>query len=163
MALLRRRVPAARLIVVGDGPEKFALARLATDLGIRDAVDFAGHLAQPDMERALGAAWVHAVPSRWEEPFGLVAAEAMMRGTAVVASDRGGLTEQVVAGETGFLVPAGDAQALAHALEPVVRDRDFADRLGSAARARASSELTIDRHVDRVVAAHLECRRAARG
>ncbi len=161
IALLRERVPEARLIVAGDGPERIGLERLAAELGIRDAVDFLGHLEQERAERALGAAWVQAVPSRWEEPFGLVAAEAMMRGTAVVASERGGPTEQVVHGETGCLVAAGDARALASALERVVRDRDLAEKMGASARVRALAELTIDRHVDRVVSAYAECRAGA--
>lgn len=161
MALLRERVPEARLIVAGDGPERVTLERLAAGLGMRQAVDFRGHLPQDEMERTLGNAWVQAVPSRWEEPFGLVAAEAMMRGTAVVASERGGLAEQVAPGTTGYLAPAGDAHALARALEQVLRDRDVAERLGAAARELALAELTIDRHVDRVVSAYAECRRAA--
>jgi len=160
IALLRERMPEVRLIVAGDGPERIGLERLARELGIRDAVEFAGHLAQDEMERALGTAWVQAVPSRWEEPFGLVAAEAMMRGTAVVASAGGGLAEQVVPGETGELVPSGDAGALAAALEGVVRDHGHAERLGDAARSRALAESTIDRHVDRIVAAYAECLRA---
>jgi glycosyltransferase involved in cell wall biosynthesis len=162
MARLRGRVPEARLIVAGDGPERAPLERLAVELRIREAVDFVGHLPQAGMEQALGTAWVQAVPSRWEEPFGLVAAEAMIRGTAVVASSGGGLAEQVVVGETGFLAPAGDAHALAAALETVVRDRDLAERLGAAARVRALSELTLDRHVERVLAAHAECLSAGR-
>jgi glycosyltransferase involved in cell wall biosynthesis len=159
VALLRERMPEVRLIVAGDGPERIGLERLAAELGIRDAVDFLGHLAQAQAEHALGTAWVQAVPSRWEEPFGIVAAEAMMRGTAVVASESGGLAEQVVLGVTGYLAPAGDARALAGALGQVVRDRDLAERMGASARVRALAELTIDRHVDRVVAAHLACRR----
>jgi glycosyltransferase involved in cell wall biosynthesis len=176
MVLLRKRVPEVRLIVAGDGPERIGLERLAAELGIGGAVDFLGHLAQEQAEHALGAAWVQAVPSRWEEPFGLVAAEAMMRGTAVVASESGGLAEQVEpgatgylapagdagAGATGYLAPAGDAGALARALEQVVRDRDLAERMGASARVRALAELTIDRHVDRVVAAHVACRRGGR-
>ena len=151
MALLRERVPGVRLVVVGDGPERVALEGLAAELGMREAVDFLGHLTQDAMERALAGVWAQAIPSRWEEPFGLVAAEAMMRGTAVAASASGGLTEQVAQGETGFLAPPGDAPALAAALECIVRDRDFAERLGAAARTRAVAELTFDRHVDRIV------------
>ena len=87
------------------------------------------------MERALGTAWVQAVPSVWEEPFGLVAAEAMMRGTATVTSRIGGLTEFGVEGDTGYSVPAGDATALAEALRRIVTDR----RLAEAARRRCPS------------------------
>jgi len=89
MAVVHGHLPEARLLIVGDGPERTQLERLANDLGIEAAVDFSGHLDSMAMEDALASAWVQAVPSLWEEPFGLVAAESMMRGTAVVASDAG--------------------------------------------------------------------------
>ena len=151
LALLSGRLPGVRLVVVGDGPERPALERLAATLGVAGAVTFVGHRVQDQMEGALAGVWVQAVPSRWDEPFGLVAAEAMMRGTAVVASSGGGLADQVVPGQTGALVPPGNAQALADALEPMLRDRDLAERMGAAGRARALAELTIDRHVDRML------------
>ncbi len=151
MPRLRRRLSAVRLVVVGDGPERARLEALARELGVNDAVDFLGHLDPPAMEAALEPAWVQAVPSRWEEPFGLVAAEAMMRGTAVVASCAGGLTEQICDGETGYLVTPGDASALAEALERVLLDRGLAERLGAAAHKWALAELTEERHVDRIL------------
>ena len=60
------------------------------------------------MEARFESAWVQIVPSIWEEPFGLAAAEAMMRGTAVIASRTGGLAEIVQDDLCGFLVPPGD-------------------------------------------------------
>jgi glycosyltransferase involved in cell wall biosynthesis len=87
---------------------------------------------------------VHAVPSRWPEPFGLTATEAMMRGTAVVASDIGGLSESVAHGTTGLRVQAGDESALADALSLVLADRALAERLGDAGRERARAEFTLD-------------------
>jgi glycosyltransferase involved in cell wall biosynthesis len=75
----------------------------------------------------------------------------MMRGTAVVASGGSGLDEQVVEGVTGALVAAGDAPALAAALERVLLDRDLAERLGAAGRERALAELSEDRHVERML------------
>lgn len=159
MALLRRRVPDVTLTVVGDGPERGVLTQLASTFGVSDAVEFTGHLPQVQMERVLGPAWVQAVPSVWEEPFGIVAAEAMIRGTAVVASDRGGLSEQVMVGETGLLTEPGNPEALADALERIIRDRDFAERLGAAGRDRALAEFTLDRHVDRMLALYEEITR----
>lgn len=110
-----------------------------------------GQLADAAMETVLGGGWVHAVPSICAESFGLTAAEAMMRGTAVVASRQGGIAEIVVEGDTGFLVPPGDAPALSHALLAVLRDRELAEQLGRSARDRArrlmSRELWIDRFV----------------
>jgi glycosyltransferase involved in cell wall biosynthesis len=146
-----RRIPSARLVVAGDGPERGALEALAIELGVRGSVHFTGHLDSASLEHALATAWVQAVPSIWEEPFGLVAAEAMMRGTAVVATGGGGLDEQVVEGVTGELVAAGDASALAAALELVLLDRVLAERLGAAGRERALAELSEDRHVERML------------
>jgi glycosyltransferase involved in cell wall biosynthesis len=144
-------LPEARLLIVGDGPERTRLECLANDLGIEAAVDFNGHLDSMAMEDALASAWVQAVPSLWEEPFGLVAAESMMRGTAVVASNAGGLTEQVIDGKTGYLVPPGNANSLARALERILTDREHAELLGQRGHQEAMSHFTMKHYVDRVL------------
>jgi glycosyltransferase involved in cell wall biosynthesis len=151
MAIVLENVPGARLVIAGDGPERLRLESQANDLGISGSVQFAGHLDATGVENALATAWVQAVPSVWEEPFGLVAAESMMRGTAVVASRSGGLTEQVVEGETGYLVPPGDAGALAHAIGRVLVDRKHAENLGRLGRQIALANFTHSRHVDGVL------------
>ena len=143
-ALARARVPNARLSIAGAGPAEPALRTLVHELGIGDAVTVHGQLGGDALVRTLDAGWVHAVPSRWPEPFGLTATEAMMRGTAVVASDIGGLAESVVHETTGLRVPAGDERALADALIRVLADRDFAERLGQAGHARAREWFSID-------------------
>jgi glycosyltransferase involved in cell wall biosynthesis len=148
MARVVRDVPSARLIVAGDGPLRADLTGRAAALGLGERVEFLGHLGRPAVERALATAWVQAVPSLWEEPFGLVTAEAAMRGTAAVVSDRGGSAEIVRPGETGLLVPPGDAAALAGALTRLLRDRAEAERMGAAARRMAVVELTEERAVD---------------
>jgi glycosyltransferase involved in cell wall biosynthesis len=73
----------------------------------------------------------------------------MMRGTAVVASDIGGLAESVAHRATGMLVPAGDVDALADALSLVLSDRALAERLGEAGRERARAQFTLDDCVER--------------
>ena len=156
MVLLLRQQPATKLVVVGDGPERGRLTALAQALRIEQAVDFLGHLERGAVEAALASAWVQAVPSRWEEPFGLVAAEAMMRGTATVASRSGGLTEQIIDGETGYLVAPGDPTALAQGLARVLGDRALAEGMGAAGRRRALAELTEERHLDRMLAVYGE-------
>ncbi len=147
-----RRVPKARLSIIGDGPERERLQQQVDAMGLGARVTFAGHLPRPELERRVAAAWVQVVPSLWEEPFGLVAAEAMMRGTAVVASASGGLTEQVVDGQTGFCVPPRDSAALADALIRLLVDRERAEAMGAAARAHALANFTEDRVVDRFAA-----------
>ena len=150
MPLVLKEVPDARLLVAGEGPERRSVARQIERLGLQEIVTLVGHVQRGDLEERLADAWVQAVPSRWEEPFGLVTAEAMMRGTAVVASRTGGLTELVKEGETGFTVaPADDAVALSEALVRVLTNRELAEELGRRGRVRALDQLTEDRVVER--------------
>ena len=135
--LVVQSVPGVRLSIVGSGPERPSIERLARELGVGGQIELAGHLQKAEMENRLERAWVQAVPSLWHEPFPNVATEAMMRGTAVVASHMGGLPEIVEPGETGYLVPARDVPALAGALTEIVADRGLAERLGEAGRWRA--------------------------
>ena len=90
------RVPDARLQIAGEGPAEGPLRALAGELGVNASVTFNGKLSRSEVERRFAGAWAQVAPSVWEEPFGLVAVEAAMRGTAVVASDIGGLPETVV-------------------------------------------------------------------
>jgi glycosyltransferase involved in cell wall biosynthesis len=146
-AYLSAAIPGLQLVVAGDGPDRAVLEALAQKLGV-DAV-FLGQLPREQMEQALATAWVHATPSVWDEPFGNVSLEAMMRGTAVVASDVGGQSDIVSVGETGALVPPGNAKGLAEALAPYLQDRELAERHGRAARQRALSEFSNARVSDR--------------
>jgi glycosyltransferase involved in cell wall biosynthesis len=151
MARVVAELPQARLLLAGDGPERRLVRETVAALGLESNVTLLGHRPRPALEHFLADAWVQAVPSRWEEPFGNVAAEAMMRGTAVVASSSGGLTELVQEGLTGFQVQPGDADALARALLCVLSDRTLAERLGQQGRATALAELTEGRMIERFV------------
>jgi glycosyltransferase involved in cell wall biosynthesis len=110
------------------------------------------------MERALEGAWVQAVPSIMEEPFGLVAAEAMMRGTAIVASGHGGLAEIVRHGETGLLVTPNDPSSLAAALAALLADRERCEFLGRAGHAFATERLTREACAERFLDAYRRIR-----
>jgi glycosyltransferase involved in cell wall biosynthesis len=94
---------------------------------------------------------IAAVPSTLPESFGLVAAEAMAAQLPVVASAQGGLTEIVVHGETGLLVPPGDAQALADALLQLA-DAQLRQRFGCAGRARQLREFAVEQQMEKFVA-----------
>ena len=147
--LVRERRPDARLLIAGTGPEDPALRALVARLGLSDAVEMPGQLENEALDALLGRSWVHAVPSRWPEPFGLTATEAMMRGIAVVASAIGGLAESLEHEVTGLRVEAGDEAALAEALSRPLADRALAERLGAAGRRRALALFTIEQSVDR--------------
>ena len=107
---------------------------------------------RPQVEECFSGAWVQVVPSRWREPFGNVAAEAMMRGTAVIATLGGGLSEIVRDERTGILVPPNNVDALASALLGLLSDRRRAECLGGGGREFALSHLTEEIFVDRFVA-----------
>ena len=134
------QLPEARLILAGEGPEYGYLQKMIANLGLSSSVAMLGHLPHQGMEQQFSKAWVQAVPSRWEEPFGGVSIEAMMRGTAVVASGSGGLAEIVQDGKSGFLVQPGDTEALAKALLLLLKNRELAEQMG-----RTGHEIAIAR------------------
>jgi glycosyltransferase involved in cell wall biosynthesis len=105
------------LTLVGDGPEAAALPRLAEEWKVADRVTFIGPKRGEELARLMNAHRVLVVPSRWAEPFGIVALEGAASGCTVIASDGGGLPEAV--GPCGRVFRSGDAEALAHAVAAV--------------------------------------------
>lgn len=145
---VRARHPGARLTIGGDGHALDSLRSRARVRGVADAVDFAGAVAREDVPALIETATVVAIPSRWREPFCLVAVEAAQAGRPVVASEIAGLCETVADGETGTLVPVEDAAALGSALADLLDDPARATRLGDAGRSRARRMFGIDACVD---------------
>lgn len=142
------RFPRARLVLAGDGTAEPDLRRLAAACGIAAAVDFLGAVRPEDVPALLNTASVVVVPSRWDEPFGLVALEAALMARPVVATRAGGLAEVVEDGTTGVLIDKEDAVALAEAVTGLLADPVSADRIGSTARRRAGERFGWTRCVD---------------
>ncbi len=142
MAGVRRTLPRARCVVVGDGSQRRALEALRDEEGLGDAVLFAGH--QPDALSIIGASDLLVLPSL-AEPFGLVLLEAMALCKAVVATDAGGPREIVVNGETGVLAPPGDADAMAEAIAGLLSDPETARAMGREGRRRYLELYTAER------------------
>lgn len=138
------KYPTARLIVAGDGQARPALERLAVDLHLTERVTFAGPLSHAETIDRMRSAWAVCVPSRWEEPFGMIAAEAQMNGVAVIASRTGGLAEIVEDGLTGHLVPPGDVETLSASLHAIFADPDAAASLGVRGHRRAREMFGLD-------------------
>ncbi len=153
LQVVRRRVPEAELYLVGDGPGRPEIERLAAELGLRDAARLLG--TRSDVPELLATAQCVLLASDYEGcPLSVL--EAMAAGVPVVATAVGGIPELVADGETGLLTPRGDAQALARALETVLADRDLAMRFGAEGRARARRELGRERMGAEVVALYDE-------
>jgi glycosyltransferase involved in cell wall biosynthesis len=130
----KRLLPDRRLAIAGRGPLEPALKALARELGVEDAVEFLGHVAP--IQSAIERAAVVVVPSMGEG-FGMAALEAMERARPVIAAEIGGLGELVRDGETGVLVPPGEAEPLAAAIVRVAGDLELARQMGEAGRRRA--------------------------
>ena len=116
-----------RLTVAGDGPERASLEKQAADLGLQSRVDFVGSQTSEQLAKLLRQHEILVVPSRWREPFGIVALEGIACGCVVVGSAEGGLAEAI--GPCGVTFPNGDAQALANALARFLEDPSERDRL----------------------------------
>jgi glycosyltransferase involved in cell wall biosynthesis len=138
-ALLVRRRPQFRLNIAGTGPCLEALKKLHGELGLGGVVTFLGEVA--DVPGLLARSSMLVLPS-WTEGISLTLLEAMARGLPAVATRVGGNGEVVADGTTGMLVPAGDADALAGAIERLHDDPALAQRLGVAGRRR------VERHFD---------------
>ena len=138
--------PEARLDIAGRGTLEHGLKDLTRELGLSDAVRFLGHMTP--IQRSIEESFAVVVPSLGEG-FGMVALEAMERARPVIAASIGGLEDLVRDGETGLLVPAGEAEPLAAAMLELAADPARAAALGRAARARALERFPEDRCTER--------------
>jgi glycosyltransferase involved in cell wall biosynthesis len=129
----------ARLVLVGDGPERPALEQMARELEVADRLTITGWVADaPD--RLVGFD-VFALPSRWEGmPLGIL--EAMHAGLPVVATDVGSVAEVVADKDTGYVVVSGDAAGLEDRLRCLLADPDLRHRMGERGRALARERYT---------------------
>ncbi|MEX0785884.1 MAG: glycosyltransferase [Dehalococcoidia bacterium] len=134
MPALLRTHPDAKLVIIGDGPERSSLEALARRLSLDGRVAFTGALPNEELPAYLASADVLVGPSVVEsngdtESFGVVFAEAMASGCPVVATDVGGIADLVVHGETGVLVPQRNAGAIADALGRLLNHEDERERM----------------------------------
>ncbi|HWW19434.1 MAG TPA: glycosyltransferase [Steroidobacteraceae bacterium] len=148
VARLRPQHPDIRLVLAGDGFERAELEALADKLGVGDITTFLGWVVNSDLPKYFRACAVSVIPSL-EEGFGIPAAEAMGCEVPVVATDAGGLPEVVANGETGFVVPKADANALAEAIGKLLTDSALAHRMGKAGRQRALERFDWMRSAER--------------
>ncbi len=136
-ARIANELPAARMLVMGRGPDEARLRRLTTRLGLDEKVTFRGYLPWEELVRTLHRCHVCLNPSP-KEGWGLTVIEANQCGVPVVASDRPGLRDSVQDGISGFLVPYGDVTAFAAAALLLLTDTELWHAHHAAARAWAS-------------------------
>lgn len=150
-ALVRDRVPGARLALIGDGELANPLLLLAEELGLGDS--FALLPPRRDIASAFSACDAFALSSLWEGlPY--VVLEAMAHSRPVVSTDVDGIPEAVVDGETGVLVPPSDPAALADGLVRVLTDERLRSEMGRAGRDRVEQEFSLPRMVENILAVY---------
>ncbi|MFW8625373.1 N-acetyl-alpha-D-glucosaminyl L-malate synthase BshA [Deinococcus indicus] len=141
----------ARLLMIGDGPERPRVFELAQQLGVIGRTHFLGSF--PDVETVLGISDLFLLPSR-QESFGLAALEAMSCEVPVVSSNAGGIPEVVEQGVTGFMADVGDVDAMADAALRILRNRDLYVQMGAAGRAAAVGRFHPSRIVPQYIQAY---------
>ena len=162
------RYPQAVALMAGRGPDISPVAKLAWRLNVRNHVILPGRVHQPDLDVLYSLCDLFALPTGETpggqvEGFGLVFTEAHARGKPVIAGRSGGAADAVLDGETGFLVPPDDPDALADAILRLLDDKTLAHQLASNGKERVAHELNwavftrclVDEAVRR--APHLAC------
>jgi len=143
-----QRVPDVTYLIVGTGPFKERLSELATELGLRDRIIFAGKVSDDELPDVYAMCDVFAMPSRARlashdvEGFGLVFLEAGACAKPVVAGRSGGIEDAVVDGVTGLIVDPSDARDIGQALIRLLTDSELRGRLGQQSRDRVEKEHT---------------------
>lgn len=156
LPLVQKAVPEAALLLVGGGPYRSTLERIARDLGVTDHVAFTGSVPWEALPAHYAAGDVFAMPCRTRnrgldvEGLGIVYLEASATGLPVIAGDSGGAPDAVRDGETGYVVPGRDIPALADRLVTLLRDPALARKMGAAGREWVESEWGWDHQAARL-------------
>jgi glycosyltransferase involved in cell wall biosynthesis len=146
-------IPNACLEIAGSGDYRASLEGLVNSLQLTERVKFLGFISEDEKVHLLRRAWASALASP-KEGWGISNLEAAACGTPVIASNSPGIRESVIDGETGFLVPQGDVEAMSAAMRGIVESRELVDVLGNAGR-RFAETFTWERSA-RETLAHLE-------
>ena len=151
-----QHVPDAVYLIVGDGPYRGELEKLATEGGLRGRVIFVGRIRHEQLPDVYALADVFVMPSRMQleacdvEGFGLVFLEASACGKPIVAGRSGGISDAVVDGTTGFLVEPCDVGDVARRIAQILQSPALARQLGEQGRERVLHEFTWDHFARRL-------------
>jgi glycosyltransferase involved in cell wall biosynthesis len=149
-----RLLPGAKVRIAGEGPLKDEVCRAAA---ARSNLEFLGHLDAAGVQRLLASARVCLMPSRWEEPAGLVSLEAMAAGTPIVAYAVGGLCNYVADSGAGAIVPVGDRSGLVEACRLLLGDSGW-DQKSKAGVAAVRTVHSPDRYLAELEAVYTRAR-----
>ena len=149
-------IPNCELEIIGEGPERGALSRLAEELGISASVHFLGRQSREGVARAMQRCAVFALPSEYEG-LGCVYLEAMASGKPAIGCEGQGIDEIIEHGTNGWLVPPGAEAQLSDALRMLLQNQDFRLRLGNAARNTVLKLHTLEHQAEQQAHLYREC------
>jgi glycosyltransferase involved in cell wall biosynthesis len=134
-------------VIIGDGRQRAECERICKRLGLADRVRFTGFLSQAEIASYYREASLAVMSSVWPEPFGAAGLEAMRCGLPVVAFDAGGISEWLLDGENGLLVPWMDRGAFAASVDLLLSNKDLAKRLGKNGRRLAHERFNFEGYI----------------
>jgi len=156
LPLVRAKFPTVRYMIVGQGPERLRLEKLAEQVGVRDCVTFAGPADDDELPKHYNDCDVFVMPSRdipaeaSVEAFGIVYLEANACGKPVIGGRSGGAEEAVIDGVTGLLVDPWNIEELAEAINRLLSDGYFARELGENGRHWVEKQMNWERAAQEV-------------
>jgi glycosyltransferase involved in cell wall biosynthesis len=156
-AAINDRNPTATCVIIGDGPERPGLSRLAGELGIASEVRFMGRQSRSNVTRAMRGCAVFALPSRYEG-LGCVYLEAMSASKPVIACRRQGIDEIIQHSVNGWLTDPDDLPGLTSGLDTLLQNQQMRRQMGEVARRTIQNGLTLAHQAERLVRVYQECR-----
>ncbi len=145
---IHQAYPKAQLFLAGDGPVRKDLEKRTAEYGLEDKIHFLGWIFPDEIPSLINRSEVVVVPSRWQEPFGLVAIEAALMRRPVIAARVGGLKEIIQNHVTGILFERENVVELAQALSLVLSNPTLGEDLGRAAQQHAVEQFSMERYVE---------------
>ncbi|MBZ5653090.1 MAG: glycosyltransferase [Acidobacteriia bacterium] len=155
-AAIQNQFPRLSLEIIGDGPERPRLQKLANELGIAAKISFRGRQGRRQVADAMRRATLFALPSRYEG-LGCVYLEAMSAGKPVIACRKQGIEEVVQQGVNGYLIGADDLQELTETLAGLLSQPDLRRKMGHAARQTVLQGYTLGHQAARLLRLYREC------
>jgi glycosyltransferase involved in cell wall biosynthesis len=161
VAMLRARGVACELRIIGTGPEEARLRARAAERALGDSVTWSPFVPQHELPKEFGAATVTVLVSRGQaEGLGLVLAEALVAGSAVIGTAAGGIPEVVVDEQTGLVARDGDATHLARQIERLLTDRALRERTIARGQERIRAQHAPVAAAERVTALYAKVAKA---
>jgi len=139
--------PNLKMIVAGDGNSKLELQQLTKELGVDDKTEFTGWIDPDLIPKLLNRATIVIIPSRWREPFPLVALQTGLMARPVVATRAGGLPEAIIDGETGYLFEMENVEQIADALRTLLDSPTASQEMGNNARKHIQKEFSLEKFI----------------